>query len=112
MPFEINLAVTFLIASGIVFYAGYGTSLWLTTKNLQTHFYLLVPFVGLFLVDAISHYGHCANLAGRQTIWVLLTISSLINLSAIIWRRHSFRCTPQWWTGHSGDILVVEDQTR
>ncbi len=91
MAFEVELVRTILIASVILFYAGFGASLWLTPASLQNRLYLLTPFAGLFLVDAISHYGHYANLAGRQTIWLLLAISSLINLSAIIWRRPAFR---------------------
>jgi hypothetical protein len=91
MPIEVELVKTILIAAVILFYAGFGASLWLTPVSLEKRFYMMTPFAGLYFVDAISHYGHYANLAGSQTIWLLLAITSLINLSAIIWRRPSFR---------------------
>lgn len=53
---------------------GWGLTAWLVPQSWERYRFILAPFVGLFLIDSLSHATSALGLTGRMSVWILLGV--------------------------------------
>jgi len=91
VPAWIGLLRILVVAFGLVFYAGWGLTVWLTPARFQARAYLLMPFVGQFLIDSLSHLASGAGVPGQKCLWIVAGVATLVNGAVILRRERALR---------------------
>lgn len=62
----------------LLLFCGWGLTAWLVPQSWKKYRFILTPFVGLFLIDSLSHAASALALAGRISVWILLGVVAAI----------------------------------
>lgn len=62
---------------------GWVLTVWLVPQSWEKYHFILAPFVGLFLIDSLSHATSALGLAGRISVWILLGVVAAIAVGVL-----------------------------
>jgi hypothetical protein len=88
----LDIAKVTAVSLGLLFYSGWGLTLVILPKRLQRRVaYLLIPVVGLAVVDSIGQTMSFLGLASRHSLLILLTLTTGLNIAAVFFNREQLR---------------------